>query len=166
MRQIFDAQSRIRQLRGAGSAPFARSAFQPQPHPPPHVSRPRSVPAMKPTAPCAVTLPAHQPRASHRRPLRAICRHPAGWRFESQRAAYAHKPPFRASCPDVWRDAQSVTNHARPSLARALLCRHAQCIPSRPKIRTVEAYKAFLAERRRTITSLDEFPRTDADALP
>ena len=32
--------------------------------------------------------------------------------------------PFRASCPDVWRDARIVTNHARPSLARALPRRH------------------------------------------
>ena len=58
-------------------------------HPPPHVSRPRSVPAMKPAAPCAVTLPAHQPHASHRHPLRSTCRHPAECRLESHHAACA-----------------------------------------------------------------------------
>ena len=56
---------------------------------PPHVSRPRRVPTMKPTAPCTVTLPAHQPHASHRRPLRAMCQRPAGSRLESRHAAYA-----------------------------------------------------------------------------
>ena len=35
-----------------------------------------------------------------------------------------HKPPFRAPCPNFRRDARSVTNHARPSLARALPRRH------------------------------------------
>ncbi len=58
-------------------------------NPPPHVSRPRSVPAMKPTAPCAVTLPAHQPHASHRRPRRKMCRHPVECHLESRHAAYA-----------------------------------------------------------------------------
>ena len=79
----------------------------------PHASRPRSVPPTNPPAPCTVTLPAHRPPASHRRPPHSACRRPANRCLDFQPAACAAHP-----APNIRRDARAVTNHAHPSLAR------------------------------------------------
>jgi hypothetical protein len=71
----------------ATSAPHRLQAHDPQP--PPHASRPRSVPPMNPPAPCTVTLPAHRPHASHRRPRHSACRCPAEPCLEFQPAPCA-----------------------------------------------------------------------------
>ena len=83
--------------------------------PPPHAPRPRSVPPTNPPAPCTVTLPAHRPPASHRRPPHSACRRPANRYLDFQPAACSAHP-----APNIRRDARAVTNHAHPSLARAL----------------------------------------------
>jgi hypothetical protein len=110
-------------------------------NPPPHVSRPRSVPAMKPTAPCTVTLPAHQPHASHRHPLRAICRRPAEWCFESDHAAYATSRLSAHPAPTCGAMRESSRTTLVPRLpapcyvatqglpATARLCGSARCQP-------------------------------------
>jgi hypothetical protein len=74
---------------------------------------------MNPPAPCAVTLPAHRPPASHRRPPHSACRRPANRCLDFQPAPCAtiHVSAHRAP-QKVWRDARAVTNHAHPSLAR------------------------------------------------
>jgi hypothetical protein len=78
-------------------------------HHPPHASRPRSVPPMNPPAPCAVTLPAHRPPASHRRPLHSACRRPAAQRLDFQPApcatihVSAHRAPQKAWRGARWR---------------------------------------------------------------
>jgi hypothetical protein len=80
----------------ATSAPH-RSQAQDR-HPPPHASRPRSVPPMNPPAPCTVTLPAHRPPASHRRPRRSACRRPATrcLKFQPAPCATIHVSAHRA----------------------------------------------------------------------
>ena len=67
-------------------------------NPPPHASRPCSVPPIEPPAPCTVTLPAHQPHASHRRPLRALCRRPAVC-FSNPAAQRAPQAAFPRTLP-------------------------------------------------------------------
>jgi hypothetical protein len=62
---------------------------------------------MSPPAPCAVTLPAHRPPASHRRPPHSACRRPANRCLELRPAPCAtiHVSAHRAP-QKVWRDAR------------------------------------------------------------
>ena len=96
---------------------------------------------MKPTAPCAVTLPAHQPHASHRRPRRKMCRHPVECHLESRHAAYATSRLSAHPAPTCGAMRESSRTTLVPRLpapcrvatqglpASARLCGSARCQP-------------------------------------
>ena len=90
--------------------------------PPPHVSRPRSVPPANPPAPYTATLPAHTPRAftPPPAPFKYVSVPPSRVSNANPQHAPQAVTPRILPRKKVWRDARAGWNHAHPSLARAL----------------------------------------------
>ena len=84
---------------------------------------------MKPTAPCAVTLPAHKPHASHRRPRRKMCGRPAVCFLNpaAQRAPQAAFPRTLPQCQA--RCANCLESRSSLACARHAVTRACETIP-------------------------------------